>query len=78
MKKLLLLLFLIPNLAFGAPFIDTDWVVSSFVGDQIFADKRPIIGKTQHFYKGYAEGVFYSCDYAGQMKAYNKYTLNEF
>ena len=76
MKKILLLL-LIPNLVM-ADMIDTNWVVSSFVGDQAFADKRPIIGKTQEFFKGYAEGVFYTCDYAGQMKTYNKYSLNEF
>jgi hypothetical protein len=30
------------------------------------------------FYRGSADGVFYSCDYAGQTKTYNTYSYKEF
>ena len=61
-----------------ANFIDTKWKVSNVVGETWFSKSENIIGKYQEFYKGFSEGVFYSCDYAGQSATYNVYNLNEF
>ena len=43
-----------------------------------FAEEEDILGKHQEFYKGWADGVFYSCDYAGQSATYNTHTITEF
>ena len=59
-----------------ANFIDTKWKVSNVVGETWFSKSENIIGKYQEFYKGFSEGVFYSCDYAGQSATYNAYNLN--
>lgn len=77
MKKLLLILMLLPTIIF-ADFIEAKWEVKSFVGEQSFAEERPVIGKSQSFDGGYAVGVFYNCEFAGQVMTYTKYTLNEF
>ena len=61
-----------------ADMIDVTWYVDSFVGDPVFADPKKILGQRQMFYKGIAEGIFYSCDYGGQVKTYNTYSLDEF
>ena len=61
-----------------ANFIDTKWKVSNVVGETWFSKSENIIGKYQEFYKGFSEGVFYSCNYAGQSATYNVYNLNEF
>ena len=61
-----------------ANFIDTKWKVSNVVGETWFSKSENIIGKYQEFYKGFSEGVFYSCDYAGQSATYNVYNLKEF
>ena len=47
-------------------------------GKRWFAEEEDILGKHQEFYKGWADGVFYSCDYAGQSATYNTYTIREF
>ena len=61
-----------------ANFIDTKWKVSNVVGETWFSKSENIIGKHQEFYKGFSEGVFYSCDYAGQSATYNVYNFKEF
>ena len=61
-----------------AQFIDTKWKVVGYVGDAFFSKPKKMIGQYQEFYKGWAEGVFYSCDYAGQSAGYNTYTPEEF
>ena len=66
-----------PNFAF-AQYLDTKWKVIGYVGETWFAEPDEIIGKYQEFYKGWAEGVFYSCDYAGQSTTYNRYSPKEF
>jgi len=58
--------------------IDTEWIVKSLAGETWFAESKTIIGKKQEFHKGWASGIFYSCDFAGQSKTYNKYTQSEF
>lgn len=78
--KLLLKLFfvtILPTVSF-ANFIDTKWTVTDYFGELWFAEEQDIIGKQQEFYKGWAEGAFYSCDYAGQSKTYNTYKLDDF
>lgn len=79
MKKLLLVLILafLSNLSF-ANFVDTRWKVLSYVGETWFSKPEDIIGKYQEFYKGWALGVFYSCNYAGQSMTYNVYSPDEF
>ena len=80
MKRLILILFLLsglPNLT-HAHVIDTSWRVTEVVGEPWFADPSSIIGKDQEFFKGWAEGVFYECDYKGQSKIFTHYQLEEF
>ena len=80
MKKLipiLLLLSGLPNLT-HAQFIETSWRVAEVVGEPWFANPSNIIGKDQNFFKGWAEGVFYECDYKGQSFTYTRYQLEEF
>ena len=62
----------------NAQYIDTKWTVTGYFGELWFADEEDILGKQQEFFKGWADGVFYSCDYAGQSKTYNTYTIQEF
>ena len=61
----------------SAQYIDTKWTVTGYFGELWFAEEEDILGKYQEFYKGWADGVFYSCDYAGQSKTYNTYTIKE-
>ena len=53
-------------------YIDTKWTVTGYFGmlhiKLWFAEEEEILGKHQEFYKGWADGVFYSCDFAGQSK----------
>ncbi len=67
----------IPGIS-SAQFIDTKWLVTGYYGELWFANEKDLLGKHQEFNKGFAQGVFYSCDYAGQSATYNSYTANEF
>ena len=40
--------------------------------------RKTFSASTRNFYKGWADGVFYSCDYAGQSATYNTHTIREF
>ena len=62
----------------NAQYIDTKWIVTGYFGELWFAEEEDILGKHQEFYKGWADGVFYSCDCAGQSKTYNTHTIAEF
>ena len=62
----------------NARYIDTKWTVTGYFGELWFAKEEDILGKQQEFFKGWADGVFYSCDYAGQSATYNTYTIKEF
>ena len=75
LAPLILLTMLFPA---KADMVETTWFVDRFVGDPIFADPKKILGQRQMFYKGMAKGIFYSCDYGGQIKTYNTYSLDEF
>tara|TARA_B100000524_G_scaffold318886_1_gene198589 strand:- start:119 stop:607 length:489 start_codon:yes stop_codon:yes gene_type:complete len=78
-KKLVILGFLLtlPSIL-NAQYIDTKWTVTGYFGELWFAEEEDILGKQQEFFKGWADGVFYSCDYAGQSATYNTYTIQEF
>ncbi|EDM72512.1 hypothetical protein RAZWK3B_09681 [Roseobacter sp. AzwK-3b] len=72
-------------LAFGlavspanADFIDTTWTVEKFTGEAWFVQPEKVIGQTQMFDGGYAEGYFYSCDFKGQSMTYTTYANTEF
>ena len=80
MKFVLLTVLFLLNLIIPvrADYVDTVWIVDSFVGDPTFADPKKILGQRQMFYKGSAKGVFYSCDYAGQTRTYNRYSFDAF
>ena len=62
----------------NAQHIDTNWTVTGYFGELWFAEEEDILGKQQEFFKGWADGTFYSCDHAGQSKTYNTYTIEEF
>ena len=78
MKKLLLLiLFIFPTISYSN-FYDGLWKVTDVVGESWFSLSKRHIGKTQEFYKGYADGVFFTCNYKGLETTRNSFTLNEF
>lgn len=61
-----------------ADFIDTRWSVVGFTGEAWFINPQNVIGYSQLFNKGFAEGVFYNCDYAGQSSTYTRYDNDAF
>ncbi len=78
MKKLLLfLIFLFPSICYSNLY-DGIWEVTDVVGESWFSLKKRHIGKTQEFYKGYAGGVFFTCNYRGMVTTSKDYTLDEF
>ena len=78
MKKLLLvLIFLFPSISYSNLY-DGIWEVTDVVGESWFSLKKRHIGKTQEFYKGYAGGVFFTCNDWGMLTTGNTYTLDEF
>jgi hypothetical protein len=62
----------------SADFIDTRWSVVGFTGEAWFINPQNNVGKSQMFYRGYAEGTFYSCNYAGQSSTYTRYDNEAF
>ncbi|PIE14860.1 MAG: hypothetical protein CSA68_09325 [Rhodobacterales bacterium] len=56
-----------------ADFIDTRWSVVDFTGEAWFISPQSVIDQSQTFNRGYAEGVFYTCEYAGQSSTYTQY-----
>jgi hypothetical protein len=80
MKKLSLLivsLFLFPSISYSN-FYDGIWEVTDIVGESWFSLKKRHIGKTQEFWKGYAGGVFFTCNAKGLVTTSDSYTLDEF
>ena len=61
-----------------ADFIETTWTVEKFTGTAWFVQPEKVIGQTQMFNGGYAEGAFYSCDSNGQSMTYTTYTNEDF
>ena len=61
-----------------ADFIDTRWSVVGFTGEAWFINPQSVIGQSQTFNRGYAEGLFYYCDYAGQSSSYTRYDNDAF
>ena len=78
MKKLLLfLIFLFPSFSYSNVY-DGIWEVTDVVGETWFSLKKRHIGKTQEFWKGYAGGVFFTCNAKGMVTTSKDYTLDEF
>ena len=46
----------------NAQYIDTKWTVTGYFGELWYAEEKDILGKKQEFFKGWANGFFYSCD----------------
>ena len=61
-----------------AQFIDTTWTVTGFDGEAWFIDPAAAKGKTQTFDKGFAEGLFFNCDFAGLSATYTTYAPDDF
>jgi hypothetical protein len=76
-KLLLLLLFLFPTISYSN-FYDGIWEVTDVVGKSWLSLNKRHIGKTQEFYKGYAGGVFFTCNYKGLVGTSDSFNLNEF
>ena len=80
MKKISLLfisLFLFPSISYSN-FYDGIWEVTDVVGESWFSLKKRHIGKTQEFWKGFADGVFFTCNYRGMVTTRDSYTIDEF
>ena len=59
-------------------FMDTEWRVVAFEGEAWFVEPDQVIGKTQTFYKGWAEGAFFDCDYLGRSMTYTRLSMEAF
>ena len=53
------------------------WKVVDYVGETWYANHENIIGKTQEFIKGWADGIFFSCQ-GGRSSTYTSYSVEEF
>lgn len=62
----------------SADFIEIPWTVAAFTGEAWFVDPALVIGAAQSFEGGFAEGVFYACEFAGQSMTYTTYKLGDF
>ena len=74
---LIVFLVLFPSISYSNLY-DGIWEVTDVVGETWFSLKKRHIGKTQEFYKGFAYGVFFSCNYRGLVTTRDRYTLDEF
>lgn len=82
MKTISTILAVALGLALSTPtyadFIDTRWSVVGFTGEAWFINSQSVIGQSQTFNRGFSEGVFYNCDYAGQSSMYTRYDNDAF
>lgn len=62
----------------SADFVDTTWTVEKFTGEAWFVQPNKVTGQTQMFDGGYAEGIFYDCDFNGQSMTYTTYANDAF
>ena len=62
----------------NAQHIDTKGTVTGYFGELWFAEDEDILGEQQKSFKGWADGIFYSRDYAGQSATYNTHSIKEF
>ena len=61
-----------------ANFLDTVWKVTAFKGEAWYLSPADYQGQTQEFYKGFAEGIFFTCDGGGLSKTYTEYSRDDF
>ena len=80
MKKLFLFILTLSLISSGSHAfpVKTTWVVEKYIGSGAYSDPEELVGKTQRFFKGLAEGAFFNCDYGGLVSDYATYTNEEF
>lgn len=69
---------LVGTLPARAQSIDTTWLVVGFHGEPWFIDPVHLRGSSQMFNRGFADGVFFSCNFAGLSATYTTYTNADF
>ena len=74
---LIVFLVLFPSISYSNLY-DGIWEVTDVVGERWFSLKTRHIGKTQELWKGYAGGVFFTCNFKGMVTTSKDYTLDEF
>ncbi len=58
--------------------LDVEWKVVGYAGEGWFEKPENVLGKTQTFHKGWAEGYFIQCEFQGLSKTHTRYNLEEF
>jgi hypothetical protein len=76
--RLVALAFICCATAAQADFIETTWTVTKFAGEASQIDPEAAIGQTQAFDGGWADGVFYACDFGGQSMGYETFPVDDF
>ena len=74
---MIVFLGLLPSISYSNDY-DGIWEVTDVVGERWFSLKKRHIGKTQELWKGYAGGVFFTCNFKGMVTTSKDYTLDEF
>ena len=74
---MIVFLALFPSISYSNVY-DGIWEVTDVVGERWFSLKKRHIGKTQELWKGYAGGVFFTCNAKGMVRTSKDYTLDEF
>ena len=80
MKKILLIILtfgVLISSSYAYP-VKTTWVVEKYIGTAPYSKPEELVGKTQRFFKGLAEGAFFNCDYGSLVSNYATYTYEEF
>ena len=74
---MIVFLALFPSISYSNVY-DGIWEVTDVVGERWFSLKKRHIGKTQELWKGYAGGVFFTCNAKGMVTTSKDYTLDVF
>ena len=74
---MIVFLALFPSISYSNVY-DGIWEVTDVVGERWFSLKKRHIGKTQELWKGYAGGVFFTCNAKGMVTTSKDYNLDEF
>ena len=74
---LIVFLVLFPGISYSNLY-DGIWEVTDVVGESWFSLKKRHIGKTEELWKGYAGGVFFTCNAKGMVTTSKDYNLDEF
>ena len=61
-----------------ADFTDTSWSVVGYSGEPWFVSTTDVIGRTQTFNRGSADGVFFNCDFSGMSSTHTTCDPDDF